>query len=797
MEKYLDSNCSPLERAQDLLSKMDLNEKMRQLGCTMCVPAVPKQYLDLQGGIGAATVMGADNMAVAVRELQDYVMDHSPHRIPALIHGEALAGPVNLVGGNQYPISIGLGATFAPEIVEKMCEYTRAQMLANGIRHALSPVADLARDLRWGRVNETYGNDPTLSAAMTVAFVRGIQGPDMKDGIAACGKHFLGYSQTEGGMNMHKSMFEQKELREQFAKPFEAAVNLAGLRTVMNAYSSINGKPVAASREILTDLLRDQLGFTGTVISDYMSATNVHDPYKMAETYAEAGKMCLEAGLDIEAPARMAYGDELTRMVETGEVDIRYVDTSVLRVLTLKFELGLFENPYPREDMLKAAMDNTECNRGSCEAALKSMTLVKNDGILPLEGKGKKIAVIGPTGNCLRMMYSHYTAVTGMEMMAAIATQGDTQQGFNIAEQLDKAGGDQMPLNLDAISHGEEITDKYALDDMIRGLYPGTRTIFEALKEQFGDVSFAEGCDYKGEDASGMAEAAELAKRSDIVIMCVGGKNGLGLSATTGEGVDAASLDLMGLQEQLMRECYASNPNMVIVHTDGRPLCSEWAYEHVPAILEAWLPNTYGGNAIADVLTGKYNPAGRLPLDVPRSAGHLPVYHYQRNGSAANAGNSLIPTGYIDSSSKVLAPFGSGLSYTTFSYSDMTLTAEADDRLTITVKVRNTGSRDGEEVVQLYGSDLFASYNRPCHELIGFRRIRLAAGEEKTVIFRLNIDVLSFEADDRKWIAEKGSFRFTVGGSSADEAQEQFYVLPRTKEVNPNTRCFYAETAEA
>ena len=799
MERYLDTSFTPKERAKDLLSRMDLTEKTRQLGCTMILPMLPIERQDLKGGIGAATVMGSEDLPDDIRKLQDYIMDHSPHHIPALFHSEALAGTVAVPGANQYPISIGLGATFSPEIVEEMCEITRKQMVANGIRHALSPVCDLARDLRWGRTNECYGNDPTLSSAMTVAFVRGLQGENLSDGVAACGKHFLAYSQTEGGLNMHKSMADPREVREQFAKPFEAAIQLAGLKTIMNSYSSINGKPVVASREILTNLLRGDLGFDGVVVSDYTSIPRLVDPCRMAENSIQAGILALKAGLDIECPSRECYGDVLTEAVRDGRLDESYVDIAVLRILTLKFELGLFENPYPREKMLAEFMAPSVGQPESYHAAQKTMTLMKNNGILPLTDPGKKIAVIGPTGNCLRMMFSHYTAIASLEMMANLQTEGDTQQGYDISGLMEAALETDPEAKKQQNNRGDifgpEFSDKYAIEDLIRGYYPKARTIFEALKDSFDQVSFAEGCDYHGDDASGITEAASLAASSDIVILCVGGKNGIGSSATSGEGVDCCTLDLPGCQEELMREVYRSNPNVIVVHTDARPLVSEWAYEHVPAILEAWLPNTYGGNAIADVLTGRYNPAGRTPVDVPRSVGHLPVYHYQQNGSSAVHNRHMIPSGYAGGDATVLAPFGYGLSYTAFSYSNGRMTSDEQGKLVISVDVTNTGDRDGEEVVQLYGSDLFASVIRPIHELIGFRRIFLKAGETKTVTFSFRIDILSFIDENNNWIVEEGDFRFVVGSHSEDCRAEFSYRLPHTRKINPNQRCFYADSS--
>lgn len=787
MEGYKNVELSPEERARDLLARLSLEEKVRQLGGAMAIPIMPWENQDLRGGIGVANVMATgENPAEQIKAAQEYIIENSPHRIPALLHGEALSGPVSFPGGSVYPISIGMGATFTPELVEEMADATRQQLVAGGIRHALSPVGDLARDFRWGRTNETYGNDPTLSAEMMVSFVKGMQGFDIKEGVAATGKHFFGYSQTEGGLNCHKTMINPRELREQHAKPFEAAIRYADLKTVMNSYSEIDGLPVCANKGILTDLLRNDLGFTGVVVSDYASIPKLLEPFHLVDNITEAGIRCLEAGLDVECPTRSGYGDGMIEAVESEKIDIAFVDRSVLRILTLKFELGLFEQPYPIfEQLPQIAEKLKDWHEGSYQAALKSITLLKNTGILPISDRHKKILVCGPAGNCLRMLFSHYTAVTALEMLANLAVEGDTQQGYEIADMLTQEREE------------ENIADKYMFDEMIRQLYPGAKTTFEGLAETYDNIQFIEGCDYKGSNDSGIDDAVKAAREADIVVMAVGGKNGLGQSASSGEGVDSVSLDLPGQQEQLMREVFAANPNMIIIHTDGRPMVSEWAYENVPAIIEGWLPNAFGGNALAAVVSGQYNPAGRTPVDVPRSVGHMPVYHCQANGSSGAKNRNLILSGYIDADASVLAPFGYGLSYTTFSYADfkMELNQESGE-VRASVKVTNAGDCDGEEVVQLYGSDLVATMIRPIHELVGFKRIFLQAGEAKIIEFDFNIDFFAFLGQDNQWVLEKGDFLFTVGAHSDDTRAQMKLQLGVSKSINSRERCLYALVKE-
>lgn len=808
---YKDTNLSPKGRAEALLKELSLEEKIRQIGCSSVRELNNFDECDLKNGTGEVSVpMGEPRkLAEQIKEMQDYIMDNSPHRIPAIIHGEALAGPVSFLGGNQYPISIGLGATFEPELVEKMSEYTRKQMLAHGIRHALSPVADLAKDPRWGRCNETYGSDPTLSSEMTVAFVKGLQGEDIKDGVAATGKHFLGYSVTESGLNSHRTMVTDRELREQFAKPFEAAINVAGIKSIMNSYAQIDGRPVATNKAILTDLLRDDLGFDGLVVSDYGSAAQTINPHRLAETKGEAAKLCIEAGLDVECPNHEIYGEEMLEAVRSGEIPEELIDRSVLRVLTLKFEMGLFEDPYPRFELMDEAMDNAEANKGSLEAARKSITLLKNDGILPIKDKKVKVAVIGPTANSLRLIYSHYTAVANNEIMITMRTLMEKQvrdlaaagkidltmimnQGRDGAKETEKKPKSfdfstippQSPVNM--------IASKYVFDDEIRKYYPDAQTILDGIKDRFENVEFLEGCDYKGFDESGIPAAVELAKNSDVVILCVGEKSGIEPTCSSGENFDTSSIGLPGVMEKLARAVVEANGNVVAVHTGAKPWCSEWAYENIPAIIEAWFPSTYGGRAIAEVITGEYNPAGRTPMDLPRTSGHIPVHHMQYNGSSSNDHVQMFMKGYTDSLSEALIPFGYGLSYTKFDYQNISLSDLGDSNIAIDVTIKNIGDVDGEEVVQLYGKDLYASVVRPRQELIGFKRVAVRCGETKTVRFTFNIDVLAFTDIDRKWIVEKGKFEFKAGRHAEDNALKVEYTLDKTQSVDPNKRCFYA-----
>lgn len=706
------------QRAAALLKELSLEEKVRQLGCTMLVSEdTDLTAKDLSGGIGEIALLDIceepDALAARLRDVQQYVMEHSPHRIPALFHCEALGGPV-VPHTVLYPNSIGLGATFDTALVRDMANTIRTQMRAMGILHALSPVLDVAKDLRWGRVNETYGGDPTLSAAMSCAFVQGLQGDDLSTGVAATAKHFLGYSQTVGGLNLTRTQADARELREVFAKPFEAAIRKAGIRTVMNSYSEWEGRPVCASRKLLTDLLRSELSFDGLVVSDYRSVQRLLDDIlATADDITDAALQCLTAGLDMELPDRLGYADGMTHAFAEGKVDISYLDRAVLRVLTLKFELGLFDEPYPQWQQYHAAAFAPTA-AAEQRATRESIVLTKNEGnTLPLTDRSIKLAVIGPGASSLRLLYGGYT----------------------------------------------------------------------------------QGCDYLDPTQTDFAAALEAAESADAVILCLSGKNGWGRHCDTGEGNDAASLDLPGAQEELARVVLAANPRTIVTHTDGRPLTSPHIYANAAAILEAFTPGTWGGTELAALIAGIHSPAGCLPLPLPRTAGHEPMFMAEHRGTTGQSfvAGSLNPDGYWQSDFRPLRPFGYGLSYTTFAYEALNLIVDPDGTAEALVTVHNTGSCDGETVVQLYGRDAIATIVRPELELLGFARITVPQGQRRTVRFRFNLNQMAFPDEYSVWHLEAGRFTISAGPNSADLPLTADYIQPCTREILPEAREYFAE----
>ncbi len=788
MNKYpfQDARLSAGERAKDLVGRMTLEQKAQQLTCAMVMGRAQEEMI--KDGIGEVYMFvglpPAREVAAMIRAVQNQVMEQSGWGIPAIVHQEALSGPM-FSQCAVFPTSIGLGATFEPELVEDMADRIRQQMVNLGVRQALSPVLDLVRDFRWGRTGEDYGSDPTLVSEMACAFVSGLQGEDLREGVVATAKHFIGYSQTEGGLNGTRTVTDWRDIRENFAKPFEAAIRKAGLRSVMNSYSEYDGELICGSKRILTDLLRDDLGFDGVVVSDYTSVENIVEKCPIEENAMDAGVHCLKAGLDVELPNQYGYGPTLVEAVRQGRIEEAYVDRSVERVLKLKFELGLFEKPYGefRE------MDNTQNDLQSAAASRKLMTLTKNEGILPVKDKNKKIAVIGPMGNNLLMLNGAYSYPANEEMFMAIQNTGMVgMEGVKFEEEAFVMSGEktkEMP----------DFTEK--VDAKIRMQHAGTKTIYEALKELYPDTVYEKGCHFIRDEQQ--FEAAEKAAReADVVILTVGGKIGMMAECTAGEGIDNVDVTLPGRQGELVRRVYAANPNCVIVHSDNKPLIDPFIYEHVPAVLECWLPGIYGGNAIAQTIAGLNNPGGKLPVDVPRHVGQTPVYFYQHPGSRSDSGlRGINPNGYGTMTCASQLPFGHGLSYTEFVYENGGMEVKDGEGgvpvLCLSIDVKNVGGMDGDEVVQLYGTDMRASVIRPAKELVGFKRVSLKAGESRRVTFSFRIDQFAFVNMDGEWVVEKGDFRFFFGKGCNEAVYETRYHQADTLAIDHMKRGLYAE----
>jgi beta-glucosidase len=804
MEKYKDAQAPAAERAEDLLSRMTLEQKIAQLQCMIAAGNDPAKALGaFTDGIGeVATFCSLDSWEKVIefnRKIVDVILKN-PLGIPPIIHVEALTG-VNSPGATIFPSAIALGATFSPDTVLEMARIIRGQMVSVGYRQALSPVMDVARDPRWGRVGETYGEDPALNAAMSVAFTRGLQGEDLKSGAVVTGKHFLGYGVSDGGLNMASNPITKRELREVYAKPFQAAITEAHLQSVMNSYGTIDNDMVIQSREILTGLLRDEMGFDGLLVSDYMSIDRLIN-HRLAGGLRDAGVKALKAGLDVECPVPQAYTAHLAAAVRAGEADEALVDRSVRRVLETKFKLGLFENPYPFAGLAREAYENPACRAHSLKAARESIVLLKNDGLLPLSKDTKTIAVIGPHAGSLRLLFGCYTFPASIEMalgraMGDMAGMGDVENPM--AGVFDGPPKDDGFVQSEPMPGCEILREHPDVTRAVQALYgEKTPTILAAIKAKcpHARIIYAEGCEVAGNDRSKFAEALAAAREADVVIMTLGGKYGWGLNCTVGEGIDSDDIGLGGVQEDLAREIAALGKPVALVHMDARPLSSPWAQEHLNAILENWYPGITGGEALADVLFGDYNPAGRMPITAPRNPGQIPVYQGQKAGNSYYSRKTKgVLSRYAEGVPEPLYYVGEGLSYTQFGYRDLTVTEKVSTGgvVEIACTVQNTGSRDGEEVVQLYVGDEQASMLRPYKEFAGAKRIALKAGESRRLRFSLRPSQFAFLNQDMKWLVEAGDMAVYVGASSEDIRLTGAFHIENSAEIEGARRGFYAQ----
>jgi beta-glucosidase len=611
-------------------------------------------------------------------------------------------------------------------------------MRAVGAHQGLSPVLDVCRDPRWGRTEETFGEDPYLVGRMGVAFVRGLQGEDLRDGVIATAKHFVGYGASEGGMNWAPAHIGTRELHEVYLHPFEAAVRTAGLRSIMNGYHELDGVPCGADRSLLTGILRDRWGFDGVVVADYFSVRQLVDYHQLAADDEDAAAMAMSAGLDVELPSTDCYGTPLLRALESGRVSQAAFEEAVRRALRAKFELGLFERPFVDVAEVVRISDGSRRRDLARRIAAKSLVLLRNDGVLPLAAEAGSVAVIGPNADQARHLFGDYTYPAHIESLHEMGEDG--QNVFS------------MPFP-DGTS--------------IQSAHVQAEAVVDALRRRLGGrVRFARGCDVSGTSRDGFDAAVAVASEADVAIMVMGDKSGLTRDCTSGETCDRASLDLPGVQEDLVRAVVATGTPVVLVLICGRPGASAWVHEHCAAVLLAWMPGQEGAAAIADVLTGELNPGGKLPISYPRGTGQVPVFYAHK----PSGGRSHWKGDYVDAPSSPLYPFGHGLSYTTFALSNASVEREVswNGSFSVEVTVANTGTRAGDEVVQLYVRRRRASVTRPVLELKSFVRVELAPGAARTVTFNVPAGQVGFYDRSLSYVVEPGVLEVLVGSSAGD-----------------------------
>ena len=807
---YLDPSVSISQRVDDLLSRMTTEEKAAQIvGVFPAVfmgpdgPDVDKMAESIPHGVGHLCMGGGlasepRELALRINAIQQWLCENTRLKIPAMVHNEALSGLAQ-ASATAFPTAIGLASTFAPQLIEQMTSVAGREARAVGINHVLSPVLDVNRDARWGRVHETYGEDPYLCAAMGIAFVRGMQTDDLRKGTIATGKHFLGYSYSEGALNQTVSPIGPRALHEVFALPFEGAIREAGLASVMNSYNEIDGVPVAGSYEILTELLRDRLGFDGCVVADYSAVTRLRSPHAVAADDADAGRQAVSAGLDIELPTSIGY-KFLPELIESDVLDEAILDRAVKRSLTQRFQVGLFDCPTVDPDAAPTVFAVPESLNLARKVTDASLVLLENDGVLPLVAQQGSVAVIGPMAETLRGLFAAYTPAAALELGRAMesgfaATMAGVSDGGGDADADDDEAGaspDPILVAVSVIFHSTESTiDAAELDEAISELYPSMVTISEAIAARAPSTVGVSGCDWKLPDSDGIAEAVAAARACDVVVLAIGEKTGWVGDATGGEGRDRKTLELPGAQSQLAREVIATGVPTVAVVLSGRPLDLAGDLNGARAILQAWHPGPEGPEAIAAALFGETNPGGKLPVSFPAGVGASPSYHGHKHGSGASSDRS-----YVDGSSAPVWGFGHGRSYTTFHISDLTLSAvevRATDQVTVGCTVTNTGDRAGDEVVQLYVRDVVGSVTRPVRQLAGVHRVSLEVGESCRVEFEFDTSQLAFLDRDFNLIVEEGEVEVMVGSSSQDlplrikmRLTDSAHLAHRTSFVTPS-----------
>ncbi len=759
---WRDPERSVHDRVIALLAEMTLLEKVAQLGSSWVENAgsqrtvapmqevfggpVPYEQVR-EHGLGHLTrVFGtrpvrAPDGARRVRELQDDLVRNTRLGVPAIVHEECLTGFTTL-GATVYPAAIAWAATWDPDLVEQMAAAIGADMAAVGVHQGLSPVLDVVRDYRWGRVEETLGEDPYLVATLGTAYVRGLQGA----GVTATLKHFAGYSASRAARNHGPVSMGPRERQDTILPTFEMAVREGGAGSVMNSYSDVDGVPAGADPSLLTGILRDEWGFDGVVVSDYWSVVFLQTMHRVADSPAQAGAVALAAGIDVELPDTLCYSGVLAELVEKGGVDEHLVDRAAARVLAHKVRLGLLDPDWSPEGSVIGAADvdlDSPHNRAIArDLAERSIVLLANDGVLPLDpapATPRTLALVGPCADDALVFMGCYSFPNHVEARAPDAT----------------AGG------VEAASLSESLRTEYAVDTVTTDL----------------------GCPISAVDRSGIAAATAAARAADVCVLAVGDHAGMFGKGTSGEGCDAADLSLPGVQDELVEAVLATGTPVVLVVVSGRPYALGTYVGRAAAIVQAFMPGEEGGPALAGVLSGRVVPTGRLPVQVPADPGGQPGTYLQPPlGRDTHGVSNLDPTPAF--------PFGHGLSYTSFEYGPLDVDRrelQTDGQFEVATEVSNVGGRAGAEVVQLYLHDVQAAVTRPVVQLAGYARVALEPGAAARVTFTVHADRTAFTGADLRRVVEPGEVEVAVGASAADlRARTSVRLTGQTREVGAN-----------
>lgn len=713
------------EFVTELMGKMTIDEKISQLvqftaDGTVTGPKAGVNYIDeiKKGNVGS--ILNATGVKYT-RELQKMNLDNSRLKIPLLFGYDVIHGYKTI-----FPISLGEAATWDTDAVALSARVAAEETAASGVHWTFAPMVDITRDPRWGRVSEGSGEDTYLGVQLAVARVKGFQGTNLNDlnTILACTKHFAAYGAAEAGRDYNTVDMSERVLRETYLPPFQATVD-AGVATFMTSFNEIAGVPATANKFLLRDVLKGEWGFDGFVVTDY-TAINELIPHGVAKDSVHAGELALKAGVDMDMVGAV-YLKFLKKSLQEGNVTEAQINDACRRILNAKYDLGLFEDPYRYSDdkREKQTIYKKEYLDAALHVANESMVLLKNENsVLPLN-KNQKVAFVGPL----------------------------VSDEWNIIGSWAATG------------------DRYGYATSVE------EGIMEVANKK--NVSFDKGVEILKDDRSMIAKAVESARNADVIVAVMGEFENM-----TGEAASRSSIDLPGIQKEFLAELKKLNKPIVLVLLNGRPLTLEWENENMDAILEAWYPGTRGGAAIAQTLYGINNPSGKLPMTFPRNVGQVPIYYNHKNTGRPYLGptdpEQKYKSRYTDVDNSPLYPFGYGLSYTTFDYSNLKLSSNQinfNDTLKILVEVSNTGNYDGEEVVQLYIKDKVGTVTRPVKELKGFKKVALKKGEKKMVEFEISSNDLRFYNIDMDFVAEPGDFEVFVGGSSATETKDKFVLV--------------------
>jgi beta-glucosidase len=724
-----------------LMQQMTPEEKIGQLnlvsvGFTVTGPVVSE---GVDAKIAKGLVGGVLNTftPVAARKLQEMAVKQTRLHIPLLMGFDVIHGHRTIL-----PIPLGLAATWDLPAIERGAHLAGQEAAADGLNWVYSPMVDITRDPRWGRVAEGAGEDPYLGAQIARAMVHGYQGPtnDMTrpDNVMACLKHFALYGAAEAGRDYNTTDMSRQRMYNEYLPPYKAAVD-AGVGSVMSSFNDVNGIPATANKWLMTDLLRRQWGFLGFVATDYtaineLSAHGLGDDKKVSE-------LALNAGIDMDMVGEI-FLNNLAKNIKEGTVKQADVDLACRRVLEAKYRLGLFQDPYRgvSEERAKQVLMQPAFVQAARDIARRSLVLLKNENqTLPLKNTAN-IAVVGPLAD------------RPVDMIGNWSGAGDGKQAISILQGIKNVGGSTIRVTY---THGANVTEDAQM--------------IARLNEHGGQLDI----DPRPADAQ-IAEAVAAAQKAEVVVAVVGESQGM-----TGEAASRADIGLPGRQLDLLKALKATGKPLVVVLVNGRPLTLPWENDNASAILETWFGGTQAGNAVADVLFGVYNPSGKITMTFPRSVGQVPIYYNHKNTGRPYAGVALdkYKSRYLDLPNDPLYPFGYGLSYSTFTYSKPTLSKAsiaAGQGLDVNVTVKNTGQRDGEEVAQLYLRDVVGSSTRPVQELKGFQKVLLKAGESRALTFHLTANDLKFYNEDLKWVAEPGEFEVMTGGNSRDVQKVSF-----------------------